>query len=208
MVDAEPRGEQGGGWRAIRKRVLDRDGHACRFCGTSNEEHREEHDTGLHVHHIIPEGEGGEDTPENLITVCCGCHRTLENTHAKAVAQIERERSGETARAKASATYAVRRAWGEADHVDEALAEFSEQHPTFARRFGLYNEGGDTDMIDSHSLRSMVGDISSEWAFCVNFGFKLGVIETAGYIEAPTPDVIDDDALAESNLPDPKPSDR
>jgi len=78
-------------WRAVREDVLDRDGHACRFCGTTNEEHREEHGRGLHAHHIIPDGDGGPDSMRNLITVCQSCHRTLESTHARAISQLREE---------------------------------------------------------------------------------------------------------------------
>lgn len=75
-------------WRSVREKVLNRDSHECQFCGRTNDEHIEKHDRGLEAHHIIPQKDGGSDTLDNLITVCRGCHRTLESTHAKAVTDV------------------------------------------------------------------------------------------------------------------------
>lgn len=66
----------------------DRDGWECRFCGMSNEEHLDEFGRGLHAHHIVKDGDNGEDHPRNLITVCRDCHNTLENTQADALSRI------------------------------------------------------------------------------------------------------------------------
>ena len=56
-------------WRALRAAVLERDGHQCRWCGTS------EH---LTLHHIIPPRRGGKDVAENLHVFCRLCHNELE----------------------------------------------------------------------------------------------------------------------------------
>ena len=37
----------------------------CALCDSSQ---------GLQVHHAIPRGEGGTDSPQNLITLCSYCH--------------------------------------------------------------------------------------------------------------------------------------
>lgn len=208
-ADADQRADRGDGWDATRRRVLERDDHACRFCGVTDDQHRDEHDRGLHAHHIIPKNDGGGDVAENLITVCCRCHRTLEETHAKAIGQIEQERTDETIRAKAGATFAVRHAWVTAAVIDDDLAEFYQGHPTFRRKFGLYDENPDQEppCIESFTLRDMIADVSSEWAFLVNFGYKLGQLDAAGYIESWTNGAIDDDALAKSDLPDPRADD-
>lgn len=46
----------------------------CYFCPTRH---------GLQEHHIIPDRFGGEDTPENIVTVCERCHRKLERLYDK-----------------------------------------------------------------------------------------------------------------------------
>ena len=79
-------------WGRARELTLERDGYACRFCGLTNEAHKDEYDgEGLHAHHVLPEKDGGTDHPDNLLTVCQRCHATLEHTHAVAVSQL-RER--------------------------------------------------------------------------------------------------------------------
>lgn len=54
-------------WRRFRVRVLDRDGHACKTCGSDGNR--------LHVHHITPISKGGTKFDmANLITLCPSCH--------------------------------------------------------------------------------------------------------------------------------------
>ena len=50
---------------ATRREVYRRDGYRCALCDSSQ---------GLQVHHAIPRGEGGTDSPQNLITLCSYCH--------------------------------------------------------------------------------------------------------------------------------------
>ena len=50
--------------------IMQRDGWKCYICGKS---------TNLHVHHLIPRSDGGEHTAENLVTLCGGCHRSIES---------------------------------------------------------------------------------------------------------------------------------
>jgi hypothetical protein len=51
----------------LRFLCLQRDQGMCQICGGCK--------TNLHAHHIIPLSEGGEDSLNNLITVCEDCHR-------------------------------------------------------------------------------------------------------------------------------------
>jgi len=51
----------------IRKVVLERDDYTCRVCGHRALKY-------MNVHHLE---ERGENTPENLITMCCACHAVL-----------------------------------------------------------------------------------------------------------------------------------
>ena len=48
-----------------RREVYRRDGYRCALCDSSQ---------GLQVHHAIARGEGGTDSPQNLITLCSYCH--------------------------------------------------------------------------------------------------------------------------------------
>lgn len=70
-------------------KAKERDDYRCRFCGTTQEQHKEEYGRGLHAHHIIKDNDGGIDSPRNLITVCRSCHNTLEKTQADALSRIK-----------------------------------------------------------------------------------------------------------------------
>lgn len=57
----------------VRREVCKRDKYRCRECGIQVVRR-----PGLraHLHHIIPKSAGGEDTKDNLITLCEICHIT------------------------------------------------------------------------------------------------------------------------------------
>jgi hypothetical protein len=59
----------------LRMSIFKRDNMRCKICGASpkNNEHVE-----LHLHHIIPFGNGGLTEENNLITLCHTCHKGLE----------------------------------------------------------------------------------------------------------------------------------
>ena len=79
--------------QSTRQEVFDRRGHECIFCGVTGEQHKQEYNRDLDVHHVIPSRKGGSDDPENLIPVCIGCHRTIEATQGEALGQIAKEDS-------------------------------------------------------------------------------------------------------------------
>ncbi len=54
------------GWRVIRERVLQRDGHCCQRCGQSEGK--------MHIDHIVPKRLNGSDLMENLQTLCEFCN--------------------------------------------------------------------------------------------------------------------------------------
>lgn len=54
------------GWRVIRERILQRDGHCCQQCG--------ETDGQMHIDHIVPKRLGGSDLEENLQVLCKNCN--------------------------------------------------------------------------------------------------------------------------------------
>lgn len=80
--------------KSLREEVLERDGYECRFCGITEDEHKEKYNKSLSLHHIIKERDGGKTEADNLITVCKKCHMTLENTQADALSKIKKEEHG------------------------------------------------------------------------------------------------------------------
>jgi DNA-binding CsgD family transcriptional regulator len=58
-------------WHDLRDRVIRRDNNQCQQCGQYVERTTDE---PPHVHHKIPDAEGGSDTLSNLITLCEACH--------------------------------------------------------------------------------------------------------------------------------------
>ena len=50
---------------SARKAIYRRDGWRCALCDCSQ---------SLQLHHVLPRGRDGNDTPHNLITLCSTCH--------------------------------------------------------------------------------------------------------------------------------------
>ena len=61
--------------KKVRMNVIKRDNFRCRICGRSPDDYV---DIELHVHHILPWGQGGMTEEDNLITLCSTCHDGLE----------------------------------------------------------------------------------------------------------------------------------
>jgi ATP-dependent DNA helicase RecQ len=55
-------------YETLRQQVLRRDGWRCQLCGTME---------NLEVHHQQFRSQSGDDSEENLITVCAACHSAL-----------------------------------------------------------------------------------------------------------------------------------
>jgi hypothetical protein len=51
--------------REERNAIYERDGFACRYCGSTKR---------LSLDHIIPRAQGGGDNPSNLVTACRSCN--------------------------------------------------------------------------------------------------------------------------------------
>ena len=51
----------------IRETVLFRDGHRCRYCGST--------DGPFEIDHVYPESKGGVTSTDNLVTACLTCNR-------------------------------------------------------------------------------------------------------------------------------------
>jgi len=64
-------------WKAVRQKVLDRDGNRCQICGWSpnDEESPERYQPKIHVDHIVSLSQGGSPLDsKNLMTICKECH--------------------------------------------------------------------------------------------------------------------------------------
>ena len=48
-----------------RKEIYRRDGYRCALCDSTQY---------IQIHHAVPRGEGGTNSPHNLITLCADCH--------------------------------------------------------------------------------------------------------------------------------------
>jgi 5-methylcytosine-specific restriction endonuclease McrA len=55
----------------LSKQVRERDGWRCQNCGTSD---------SLQVHHMTWRSRMGDDSLENLITLCAQCHKLLHQS--------------------------------------------------------------------------------------------------------------------------------
>jgi hypothetical protein len=70
MFPAETRHGAGHGMgRTLRRRVFDRDAYNCRRCGKALTR------ATATLDYVTPPAEGGDDSAENLVTVCAGCNR-------------------------------------------------------------------------------------------------------------------------------------
>ena len=58
----------------IKSDVLRRDEYKCTKCNWSHEEWNRSDPRHLELHHVKPHAEGGENTKDNLITLCTVCH--------------------------------------------------------------------------------------------------------------------------------------
>lgn len=53
--------------KALRKQILERDGHRCRLCDA---------ESPLHIDHVLPISRGGRSLPSNLQVLCEHCNLT------------------------------------------------------------------------------------------------------------------------------------
>lgn len=51
----------------LRVSVFERDGYACRYCGSKT--------PPFHLDHVYPVSKGGETTEDNLVTACAICNQ-------------------------------------------------------------------------------------------------------------------------------------
>jgi 5-methylcytosine-specific restriction protein A len=58
-------------YEQLRKQILRRDGWRCQSCGSMS---------NLEVHHKDFRSHSGDDSEENLIALCNGCHTTIHRS--------------------------------------------------------------------------------------------------------------------------------
>lgn len=63
-------------FQMLRPNVLRRDGHRCVICGRFGTSANP-----LHVHHITPRSQGGENSMSNLVTLCAHHHQEVHHKH-------------------------------------------------------------------------------------------------------------------------------
>lgn len=62
-------------WQIIRKKIFQRDGFKCVYCGSDG------NGNSLHCDHVIPWSGGGKTTDDNLVTACRTCN-TSKNSRS------------------------------------------------------------------------------------------------------------------------------
>lgn len=55
----------------VKKIVWERDGKCCILCGNPE---------AMPNAHVVPRSAGGMGVEQNVVTLCCGCHRRLDQT--------------------------------------------------------------------------------------------------------------------------------
>ena len=73
-----PKIDYGRDWPAIRKRILTRDNWQCQRCGRVLADRYE-----AQVDHITPRREGGDNSDENLQSLCLVCHGKKSREEAR-----------------------------------------------------------------------------------------------------------------------------
>lgn len=68
--------------KAQRKTIYRRDGFRCALCDSTKY---------LQLHHVIPRGEGGPDTAQNLITLCSDCHAMAHGINLRGWIDMDQE---------------------------------------------------------------------------------------------------------------------
>jgi 5-methylcytosine-specific restriction endonuclease McrA len=66
-------------YEELRKRALQRDHWRCQFCGSMR---------NLEVHHQQYRSQSGEDSEENLITLCTTCHSSAHNSSDQRILDV------------------------------------------------------------------------------------------------------------------------
>ncbi len=72
-------------YESLRQQILRRDGWRCQSCGTM---------TNLEVHHREFRSRSGDDSEENLITLCAACHARVHRRQGHKRVRLELSPAG------------------------------------------------------------------------------------------------------------------
>jgi hypothetical protein len=78
-------------WDSLRRQIYERDNYSCQNCGRQGGKYG---NSELHAHHITPLSQGGENSPENLITLCSNCHSDLHGQEIGSGEPSEKKNDG------------------------------------------------------------------------------------------------------------------
>lgn len=177
-------------WNDIREDIIKQADGECELCGMSREEHREQSggDRDLHVHHIIPRSEGGGDYVENLMAVCHGCHRRLEQVTDKIIRYLNprRDRAEEMKSQLESLARTFDDLWRRHDGHHEELEPYLSHSPTFKDRFSIYDEGTSDNgaQFESRELQDWLNEgVGNEWQAMYRLAYAHGMMRTLSEID-------------------------
>lgn len=180
-------------WETTRQAVLDRDDDQCRFCEMTNSEHEDEYDQGLHIHHIIPESEGGSDEPQNLVTLCTSCHKTFESVHADTLSRWVKSHTDD--RAQLAMRSAVERLAREhADSVANqatSIKSFLSDFPSLEQELGV--AGSDILAVEPPYPAKVDGPTESEAGLMWHLGYISGKLSAQNRAEDAAQTIADSD---------------
>jgi len=60
-----------------KKEAKRRDNNRCQKCG-----YKPSSTSNIHAHHIVPKAEGGDDSVDNIVTLCSTCHDWAPHPHS------------------------------------------------------------------------------------------------------------------------------
>lgn len=122
--------------QSTRRAVLERDGYKCQECDDPVGGKHNPHVETAHVHHKEPVSEGGSNKPENLVTLCKGCHKKQHRTQTETgkyraiMTTTDRERiSGESGDPDKKVYESVSRVRARIDELENDVGILEEHHP-------------------------------------------------------------------------------
>lgn len=122
--------------QSTRRAVLERDGYECQECDEPVGGKHNPHVETANVHHKEPVSEGGTNEPDNLVTLCKGCHKekhqsqTGTGKYRAVMTTTDRERiSGESGDPDKKKYESVSRVRSRIEELEKDAELLKEHHP-------------------------------------------------------------------------------